>query len=104
MWLASAGLALYDCTLRVNELFDTEQVLFASFWPRWLRARQAGAEILPHRPQEIKDLFDDDHSGGEIDTDDFAFQLRDAQGHLRLSDVRRQTPCRRAWITPALPM
>jgi two-component system sensor histidine kinase QseC len=92
LWLASAGLAYMTARYEVNELFDTEQVLFAQFLASVdLRARQAGAEILPHRPQEIKDLFDDDHSGGEIDADDFAFQLRDAQGHLRLSDVR-QTP------------
>lgn len=89
LWLGSAGLSYLTARYEVNELFDTEQVLFAQFLASVdVRARQAGADILPQRPQELKDLFDNDLTGGEIDADDFAFQLRDAQGRLRLADSK----------------
>ena len=89
LWLGSAGLSFFTARYEVNELFDTEQVLFAQLLASVdLRARQAGAEIHPNHSDNFKDLFDDDVAGGEVDVDDFAFQLRDAHGVLRLADVK----------------
>ncbi len=89
LWLGSAGLSFFTARYEVNELFDTEQVLFAQLLASVdLRARQAGAEIHPNHSDNFKELFDDDVAGGEVDVDDFAFQLRDAHGVLRLADVK----------------
>src|SRR5574343_1271 len=72
LWLVSAGLSYFTARYEVNELFDTEQVLFAQLLASVdLRARQAGAEIHPHRPSELKEFFDDDLAGGAIGAADF---------------------------------
>ena len=65
LWLGSAGLSFFTARYEVNELFDTEQVLFAQLLASVdLRARQAGAEIHPNHSDNFKELFDDDVAGG----------------------------------------